>query len=93
VDVRHLVGMYESWARQLLPTVPFPAFVQQLERLSSNGKIQMTQMQIEQGYEDWAVDADVDGVSSRCLRSWACFLSRFAYAVHAGGRGRINSAG
>ena len=54
---------------------------------------ELWQAQIEQGYEDWAVDADVDGVSSRCLRSWACFLSRFAYAVHAGGRGRINSAG
>ena len=65
VEVRHLVGLYESWARQLLPTVPFPDFVQQLEKISSNGKIQIKQMQIEQGHEDWAMDADVDAVSSQ----------------------------
>eukprot|EP01043_Picozoa_sp_COSAG02_P046374 COSAG02_NODE_4330_length_5495_cov_21.736471_6_plen_127_part_00 len=58
------MGIYESWARQLLPTVPFPDFVTQLERLSSNGKVQMKQMQIEQGHEDWAADEDIDNVSN-----------------------------
>ena len=34
--MRQLVGLYESWARQLLPTVPFPDFVKQLEKMPKN---------------------------------------------------------
>ena len=56
------MGLYESWARQLLPTVAFPDFVQQLERMSGNQKVQLKQMQIEQQSEDWAMDTDVDAV-------------------------------
>lgn len=86
VDVRHLVGMYESWARQLLPTVPFPDFVMQLERLSSNGKIQMKQMQIEQGHEDWAADEDIDNVSSHGRTRWSRVFACHTHPPRAHGR-------
>lgn len=59
------MGLYESWARQLLPTVAFPDFVAQLERMSGNQAVMLKQINIEQGYEDWAVDTDVDAVSPR----------------------------
>jgi hypothetical protein len=89
------VGLYESWARQLLPTVPFPDFVMQLERLSSNGKVQMKQMQIEQGHDDWAADEDIDNVSTPRPSTLGARvgLSHCPCAMHAGRRERINGAG
>lgn len=51
-DSRRLVALYENWGQGMLPTVPFPEFVQQIEKLSGNQKLMMKQMALEQGGDD-----------------------------------------